>query len=264
MFKFKNKIKFKKGKTSGRSDDVEETIRNRIQNFNKISMPVLDFYRKYGKIYNVDTTKTVEEVHASIIPSLNSHLIFFYGPPSTGKTTIAKILCEQLNYFYLNLEEFFTFHNLHDDISKSNKLLEFFDNTSEKNFIIDSFFENKSQCSIFFKQFPLPRNIFYFDATKEQVFENIKKYENCQQKAKKEKYNTFLANRNDLVKIFKKMSERIVKINVNNNCIDNIQKQILDHLTPEVYYANYEENEELFNNSIFEIEKKLGKLFNFY
>ena len=42
-----------RGKTSGRTDDNEETIRKRFETFRTSTMPVLDHYRKLGKLKEV-------------------------------------------------------------------------------------------------------------------------------------------------------------------------------------------------------------------
>lgn len=50
----------------GRADDTEETITYRFQVFAKQIEPILDFYRKRGKLAEVDGDKAVEEVTKEI------------------------------------------------------------------------------------------------------------------------------------------------------------------------------------------------------
>ncbi|UGS24093.1 adenylate kinase [Flavobacterium channae] len=52
-----------RGKTSGRADDQdEEKIRNRYQEYNEKTAPLMDFYKAQHKFYAVDGIGTIEEV----------------------------------------------------------------------------------------------------------------------------------------------------------------------------------------------------------
>jgi len=52
-----------RGKTSGRTDDQDEDkIRNRYQEYNEKTAPLMDFYKEQGKFYTVDGIGKVEEV----------------------------------------------------------------------------------------------------------------------------------------------------------------------------------------------------------
>jgi UMP-CMP kinase len=72
----------KRGETSGREDDNEESIRKRFRTssavlqlpnlypsrtlgtYNDTTMPVIEYYRKLEKVAELDSTASVEEVHA--------------------------------------------------------------------------------------------------------------------------------------------------------------------------------------------------------
>jgi len=52
-----------RGKTSGRSDDNDESIiRNRIQVYKEETEPVFDFYKKQGKSHLVEGVGSIEEI----------------------------------------------------------------------------------------------------------------------------------------------------------------------------------------------------------
>jgi adenylate kinase len=52
-----------RGKTSGRSDDQdEEKIRNRSQEYNEKTAPLMDYYKAQGKFHAVDGIGTIQEV----------------------------------------------------------------------------------------------------------------------------------------------------------------------------------------------------------
>jgi len=52
-----------RGKTSGRPDDQdEEKIRNRYEEYNQKTAPLMDYYKAQGKFYAVDGIGTIAEV----------------------------------------------------------------------------------------------------------------------------------------------------------------------------------------------------------
>ena len=53
-----------------RADDNEETVVKRLEVYNKQTAPVLDYYKKQGKVYTVDGTKKLEEITKDIIEIL--------------------------------------------------------------------------------------------------------------------------------------------------------------------------------------------------
>ncbi|GAA5979079.1 hypothetical protein JCM11641_004966 [Rhodosporidiobolus odoratus] len=56
-----------RGKTSGRDDDNAESIKKRFQTFVNTSMPVVDYYRGQGKVVDIDSSKSIEDVYADIV-----------------------------------------------------------------------------------------------------------------------------------------------------------------------------------------------------
>jgi len=55
-----------RGKTSGRADDNVESIKKRFKTFVETSMPVVDYYRKEGKVVEIDSTPSPAEVHKAV------------------------------------------------------------------------------------------------------------------------------------------------------------------------------------------------------
>jgi len=60
-----------RGKTSGREDDNEETIKKRFRTFQDTSMPVIDYYRKLDKVVEIDASKSIDEVYANVKTSVD-------------------------------------------------------------------------------------------------------------------------------------------------------------------------------------------------
>ncbi|KAG8746932.1 hypothetical protein FRC10_003103 [Ceratobasidium sp. 414] len=61
-----------RGKTSGREDDNVESIKKRFRTFVDTSMPVVDKYRAEGKVVVIDSTRSIEVVHADVSKVLNA------------------------------------------------------------------------------------------------------------------------------------------------------------------------------------------------
>jgi adenylate kinase len=63
----------KRMKLRARNDDTEESIKTRLEAYQKETLPVLEYYRKRPNttVIDVDGAKTIEEVHNSILSGLN-------------------------------------------------------------------------------------------------------------------------------------------------------------------------------------------------
>jgi len=53
----------KRGETSGREDDNVESIKKRFHTYKEQTMPVIEYYAEQGKVAEIDSTATVEDVH---------------------------------------------------------------------------------------------------------------------------------------------------------------------------------------------------------
>lgn len=56
----------RRGKEQGRGDDTEDTIRRRLQIYDRETEPLLDFYRGRGILVEIDGTGTVHDVASRI------------------------------------------------------------------------------------------------------------------------------------------------------------------------------------------------------
>ncbi|MCX6582370.1 MAG: adenylate kinase [Candidatus Aminicenantes bacterium] len=59
------------GPVRQRADDNEETVRRRINVYREQTQPVIDYYKRLGKLHEVDASGTVEEVSAAIAGAIN-------------------------------------------------------------------------------------------------------------------------------------------------------------------------------------------------
>lgn len=90
-----------RGKTSGRLDDNETVIRNRLREYRDKTLPVLNFYRDKGICHDVDGTGTVEEVAERIQKVVAAELrkrllnICVFGYPGSGRGSQSMMLAEK-------------------------------------------------------------------------------------------------------------------------------------------------------------------------
>ena len=55
-----------RGKTSGRSDDNEDSIRKRFLTYEQSTRPIIEYFKSEGKIREVDSNRDIEEVFAEV------------------------------------------------------------------------------------------------------------------------------------------------------------------------------------------------------
>ena len=61
----KNRL-MKRGESSGRVDDNEETIKKRLQTFHDVTQPVVDYYDKQGKLRRVNAERDPNAVFEDV------------------------------------------------------------------------------------------------------------------------------------------------------------------------------------------------------
>ncbi|THH20936.1 hypothetical protein EW146_g497 [Bondarzewia mesenterica] len=60
-----------RSETSGRADDNVESIKKRFNTYKEQTMPVIEHYQKQGKVSEIDSSPSVEEVHAQASEVVN-------------------------------------------------------------------------------------------------------------------------------------------------------------------------------------------------
>lgn len=97
----------KRGATSGRSDDNETVIRNRLREYNQKTLPVLQFYRDKGILVEIDGLAPIEEVHNRISEAISRELrkrlynVVLFGYPGCGRGSQGKALARKFGLEYV-------------------------------------------------------------------------------------------------------------------------------------------------------------------
>jgi adenylate kinase len=96
-----------RGLTSGRSDDNESVIRNRLREYNDKTLPVLQFYKDKGIYIEVDGTTSIDDVHKQITHIISQELskslfnIVLFGYPGSGRGSQGKALARHFGLEYV-------------------------------------------------------------------------------------------------------------------------------------------------------------------
>lgn len=60
----------KRGETSGRIDDNQETIKKRLETFHEQTTPILGYYGKQGKLITIDAHRKPDDVFTDVTQAL--------------------------------------------------------------------------------------------------------------------------------------------------------------------------------------------------
>lgn len=113
----------KRARTSGRSDDTEAVIRNRLKEYQEKTAPVAQFYKDQGLFFAVDGVGSIEEINRKLEEIIEQELrkvlfnIVLLGYPGAGRGTQARKLAQKYNLVYLSTGEM-----LKEEIRKGSKV----------------------------------------------------------------------------------------------------------------------------------------------
>ena len=96
-----------RGKTSGRSDDNEVVIRNRLREYQEKTLPVLRFYTDKDLRHDVDATAPIESVNGELQKIIQKerskqlYNIVLFGYPGSGRGSQGKALAREFGLEYV-------------------------------------------------------------------------------------------------------------------------------------------------------------------
>lgn len=97
-----------RGKSSGRVDDTEEVIQNRLKEYDEKTIPVAKFYEDKGIYNGIDGIGSLDDVFKRLDSAVQKSLedrwvnLILFGYPGAGKGTQAKMLAERYNLHYIS------------------------------------------------------------------------------------------------------------------------------------------------------------------
>ncbi|MBI2418434.1 MAG: adenylate kinase, partial [Ignavibacteriales bacterium] len=96
-----------RAKTSGRLDDNETVIHNRLNEYQKKTLPILQFYKDKGVYYGVDGTKDIENVTKQISKIVDQQMskklfnVVLFGYPGSGRGSQGKEIAKKFGLEYV-------------------------------------------------------------------------------------------------------------------------------------------------------------------
>lgn len=96
-----------RGKTSGRADDNETVIRNRLKEYNEKTLPVLQFYKDKGVYFEVKGDDSIEDVNKNIQGIIKEELnkslfnLVLFGYPGSGRGSQGIALAKKYDLEYV-------------------------------------------------------------------------------------------------------------------------------------------------------------------
>ncbi|MCD6397296.1 MAG: adenylate kinase [Spirochaetaceae bacterium] len=96
-----------RGKISGRSDDNETVIRNRLKEYREKTIPVLTFFEEKGIYHNINGVNSIENVNTEVRAIIDRELskkllnIVLFGYPGSGRGSVGKALAKKFNLEYI-------------------------------------------------------------------------------------------------------------------------------------------------------------------
>ena len=122
-----------RGKTSGRSDDNELVIRNRLKEYYNKTLPVLKFYKEKGIYYDVNGANGINEVHNEICEIVQEELskrllnIVLFGYPGSGRGSQGLALAKKYGLEYLSTGKMLD-EEIRNNTETGLKIQEFYNN----------------------------------------------------------------------------------------------------------------------------------------
>jgi len=100
-----------RAKTSGRSDDTETVIKNRLKEYEEKTAPVARFYQEQGLYFPVEGIGSIEAINQKLEEIIDQELrkvlfnVVLLGYPGAGRGTQARNLAKKYNLVYLSTGE---------------------------------------------------------------------------------------------------------------------------------------------------------------
>jgi len=100
-----------RAKTSGRSDDTEVVIKNRLREYEEKTAPVAQFYKDQGLYFPIEGVGSIEEINNKLEEIIDQELrkvlfnVVLLGYPGAGRGTQARNLAKKYNLVYLSTGE---------------------------------------------------------------------------------------------------------------------------------------------------------------
>lgn len=128
-----------------------------------MSKPVVDLYRKFGKVRHIDASESIAKVYEATRKAVLPQVSFMIGPSKAGKTTLSTSLAQRTNQTVLNFTHFQNERNLaaKSDEDKVKELIKYLVEQPAPRVLIEEFPQTELQARYFSKNCVDPTHVFY-------------------------------------------------------------------------------------------------------
>ena len=241
----------KRGAISGRADDKQEvTIRNRLREFKDQSLPVIEFYRKYGIVRDVNSEFEVNQVYEIVKKQLYPAVYCIIGKKYSGKTTLANVLNQRMGMKVIDFKDFINEPSIakrkNDDLFVISSLAARLREEDSPRVILEDFPMKKEYFSLFVKNCKPFEKIFYLNVNDNESFERMNKigynhpnYIGC---AELNKRLFEFSKHKDYLEYLRKQAN-LSEINVNNH-LKSVIDEFVKNIQPTILLINNDTTEE--------------------
>ena len=164
-----------RAKTSGRADDTEEVIKARLETFQNQSYPVVEMYKAFGKVKEVDGQYDVMDVWNATRKAILPQVSWIMGPTISGKATLGAELAKRTNAKLLRFSDFLKEHGLEksNDDTVVLALIHQLTMETQPRVLIADFPKNIYQAKLFIKNSVAPSRVFVLNCSKDVCQERM-------------------------------------------------------------------------------------------
>jgi len=165
----------KRAETSGRSDDNAETIKTRVQNYFDQSLPVVDFYKCFGKVSHIDATGSIADVYAQSKIAVLPQVMFMLGPKACGKTSVANGMAARTNTQHIDFNHWVATQGLEgqDDETVVSSFISHLAQQHGRRLMLENFPQNEFQAKFFLRNGTSPSHVFSMHCAKDVCQERM-------------------------------------------------------------------------------------------
>lgn len=165
-----------RAKGSNRSDDREDVIRNRLQVYSSESKPVVELYRKFGRVREVDGGRDLAEVWADTRKAMLPQVSFMIGPNASGKSCLSKRLCERTNMIQIRFCQWLKDEGLADETDEELIVMQLIKRLScevAPRVLLVDFPQTEFQAKFFMRNCCEPKDVFMLQCSKDVCQERM-------------------------------------------------------------------------------------------
>lgn len=165
----------KRAETSGRSDDNAETIKARVQNYFDQSLPVVNYYKQFGKVKHIDATGDIASVYAQSKTAVLPQCMFVLGAKASGKTTIGTSMATRTNMKLIDFNDYLKKNGLtgQDDETVTASLIQSLVQETIPRIVLENFPQNVKQAKYFLRNGTTPSHVFSLNCLKDMCQERM-------------------------------------------------------------------------------------------